>query len=181
MTANGVGHLLRPCAQGQTADVVMRVFADFVAHLARAFDHGQGVEIGPRFGGALQVLGHLNEPALAPLNAPVVVGAGTLLKVIVRLVCKVIFQAFATPFGYHPVQVGVVGFEGKNVVGMRRVDIFSDGLLAAHGINGDYAVWDGQELQELRDRRYFIGFFICLHLPQQHAVLMRPCAHQVQR
>ena len=69
MAANGVGHLLRPCTQGQTADVVVGVFADFVAHLARAFDHGQGVEMGPRLGGALQVLGHVNEPALAPLNA----------------------------------------------------------------------------------------------------------------
>ena len=75
----------------------------------------------------------------------------------------------------------MVGFEGKNVVGMRRINLFGDGLLAAHRINGDDAVLYGQELQELRYRCNFIRLLVGLYLPQQHAVLMRPCAHQVQR
>ena len=89
-------------------------------------------------------------------------------------------MVFSKPRGNLPVQVRMVGLEIEYVISLRIDDGFGDGLLTPHGINGDDAAFQSEELQQLRDGRDLVGFFVRLYLPQQHAVLTRPGAHDMQ-
>ena len=53
---------------------------------------------------------------------------------------KAIGQAFVKPGGHTQAQVVVIGFEAQHVVGSCRDDVLGDGLLAAHGVDGEYAL-----------------------------------------
>ena len=109
------GNALRACASGQTADVVVRFFAGFLAHLTCAPDHGDGLQLRPGFVRPLQVPWHFNEPMLAALNTGMLADIAALYIVAVRLLRKARFMAFLKPRRHLLVQMTVVGFEVKHV------------------------------------------------------------------
>ncbi|CAM3901610.1 hypothetical protein POHY109586_24440 [Polaromonas hydrogenivorans] len=181
VAADRLGNGLCARAQGQTADVVVGLVAGFACHLARAPHHGDGLQVRPVFGGALEVLGHRHEPVFAALNAPVVVGTGAFPIVAVRWPDLLAGVASLKPGRNSPVQVAVVALEVEHVVRFTVHDGFGDGLLTPHGVNGDDAALDAQQLEQLGNGGDFVGLFVRLHLPQQHAGLARPGAHDMQR
>ena len=142
-----MGYGLGSCAQRQAADVVVGFFAGLFSHLACTYHHRNGLQISPIFGSPFDVLGDFDEPMLPLLNASLVVGLCILSVATVRLLGKPVLLAFLKLRSDLAVQVGVVGLERQDVIGFGIDDVLGDRFLAPHGIYGDNAALDAEQLQ----------------------------------
>ena len=82
---------------------------------------------------------------------------------------------------HYRVHVPLVGLEAQHVVRPMSVQLFGDGFLAAHGIDGDDAALQMQQPQQLGNGRDLIALAINLALAQQEPHVGGPGADQMQR
>ena len=76
-------------------------------------------------------------------------------------------------------QARLVACETQHVVAALGVDGPGDGRLAAHRIDGDHAVGEGEHLQQCGNRGDLIGRGVGLHLAQPQPLRRGPRAHHV--
>src|SRR5208337_3703864 len=79
------------------------------------------------------------------------------------------------------VEMRLVLLHGQYELASPLHDPSGDVLLAAHGIDRHDGSLEIQKLEQLRNRRDFIGFRLGCHLAQGQVVLHRPSADHVQR
>lgn len=93
------------------------------------------------------------------------------------------FAAFVNPPSHVQAQVAAMGLQTRYIVGLAGYDLLGNRFLAAHGVDGDDAALDAQELEQRGDSRNFIGLLgrAHLHLPEQHALLGSLGANDMQR
>src|SRR3954454_10767825 len=91
------------------------------------------------------------------------------------------------PWSYDPAQhpgrqqePAVIGLEPQQVIGAPVEDLARDRLLAAHGIQRHDAVFQGQRLEQRRDRGNLVRLAVNLTLAERQALLTGPGADQVQ-
>ena len=82
------------------------------------------------------------------------------------MLAKAFGQDLVKPGGYAQAEVRVIGFKAQHIVGLTGDDVCGNGLLAAHGINGDDAAFNAQELEQLGNGGDFIGLLSRPDLPE---------------
>ena len=78
-------------------------------------------------------------------------------------------------------EVALVAFEPQHIFPALGDDLFSDGVLAAHRIDGHDAPLEFKQLQQLWDRCDLVGLFLRRFLAQNEPIGTRPSADHVQR
>ncbi len=58
----------------------------------------------------------------------------------------------------------VITLQGEEIVAALLPNLARDSCLAAHGIDRDHTAFDGQQVQEVRNRRDLIGFAVGFQL-----------------
>ena len=80
----------------------------------------------------------------------------------------------------RPTPQMLVVLDGKNVIGFSRLDLLGNRSLCTHGVQSHDTSLQGQGLQQLRNRCFFIGFLARGLLPENQGSLCGKSAYQVQ-
>lgn len=161
---------------GRLLRVVATLAGGHATDLALGFDDGHAAQ-GRPLGTVGQPVEFADAQAAAGFD-PAVIFFHRLLPAGLRQIFRMIQGVIAEALDL-PVEHLMVGFAGEHVVGVGLADFPRDGLLAAHGVEGDDAAGQFPAAQQFGHGGAFVALFRGAELAEHQPVARRPGADQM--